>query len=324
MSNNIEVLSAVHGIAPRSDELLRLGGDVDRGRVRHELYEARLEEETTDWLNLQAEAGIDLQENGKLRWQDHLRPIVKATNGFADGIDEAPVTRWFETNTFYRKPTILGRLHFDPDRFEAEVGELSTVVSLLAPRAFSNLCDNKFEDLPAERNIFQLYSELFFYFEAKGVKRVVFEDYQAKPSNLFSPDTLSDAKVLASWCPDLQISLISPGQTKIAIPFVPITNLSVEVGASTLRHFRHQPPYARPDLSGAEIWQQAIDTKTTLEDKVDIDEWSLDALRVLKPGRLILTHSVDCERLPLSYAQSKVKHLGEIAAELRQKIEEEL
>ena len=136
MSNNIEVLSAVHGIAPRSDELLKLGGDVERGRDSRQAYDEQVAQETADWLELQANAGITFPENGKLDWQDHLRPIVKVAKCFAPDIDNAPVTRWYDSNTFYRQPTITDSYSLDYDAAEEWAKSLGENVSLLAPGTY--------------------------------------------------------------------------------------------------------------------------------------------------------------------------------------------
>src|SRR5689334_14203947 len=100
--SNLEILSATHGIAPRSDELLKLGTDLEKGRISSEEYELVRDSEIVEWCFVQEDAGIDIREDGKLWWHDHLRNIVKSSHGFAPDIDEAPVTRWFEDNRFYR------------------------------------------------------------------------------------------------------------------------------------------------------------------------------------------------------------------------------
>lgn len=321
MSNNIEVLSAVHGIAPRSEELLRLGGDVERGRSKQADYDELIAEQTGDWLELQTRAGIDIVENGKLHWQDHLRPIVKASQGFAPDIDNAPVTRWFGDNRFYRQPTITGKLRLDYDRADEELGSLGENISLLAPRSFAYLCRDDYPELPAERNVQMLYSDLFFVLERQGVKRVLLEDYL--PDDLLPTGSLSDTKLLASWCQDLQISLISPDKQS-AIPYDLGSKFGVSVEAPALRQISAQPDYRRPNFNGSELWHQVIDASSTATDELSVSTFPSELFRSLAPARLVLTHNVDLESLPLTYAKGKVKHLGEFAAQLRQVLETEV
>src|SRR5687768_10571447 len=101
-----EILSATYGIAPRSDELLERQIDLGKGRISPEDVAPLEKTEMAQWTMCQVKAKIDRQDDGKLTWPDYLRPIVRASEGFAADIDGGPVTRWFDTNTFYRQPAI--------------------------------------------------------------------------------------------------------------------------------------------------------------------------------------------------------------------------
>ncbi len=312
--SNTEILSAVHGIAPRSDALHRLGTDLERGRISEQGFDDVQAQETADWLALQADAEIDIPENGKLAWQDHLRAIVASSEGFAAAADEAPVTRWVDSNTFYRQPTIIDKLQFNPDCFQQIVGKLGKHVSLLAPDSFAAHCTDAFTDLPAQRNALQLYSELLFYLGQWGVGRVTFESYQ--PSN---HQAIDDIQILAGWERDIQFGLLHHGVQPSTVPFSPPRNLGIDIDSPTLRQIVAQPDYRRPDLSNGEVWHKIVPADTTNNQQPNVD----DAERIidtLQPARLILTHTIDLERLPLPYAQAKVRQLAEITAQLRQKV----
>ena len=315
--SNIEILSAVHGIAPRSNELLRLGTDLDRGRVEQEVYDEQLASETAAWLDLQTEAGIDIREDGKLGWHNHLQPIVTFSNGFSPNIDEGPLTRWFNDNRFFRQPAIIGRLSLNYDYVTQQLGTLGDNVSLLSPSSFANLCDDRYPELPAERNVLQLYADLFFYFEQNGVKRVLLEDYL--PSTVQREDSLHYVKSLVDWNAGLHISLISPSN-QVAIPRPVDPRLGIGIEARTLRYISTQPDYVKLDFNHAEIWHQVIDASDTKNDDLEPSKFPIDLFESLSPVRLILTHSVDLECLPLKYAQDKVKHLGEFVSNVRERV----
>jgi 5-methyltetrahydropteroyltriglutamate--homocysteine methyltransferase len=55
-------------------------------------------------VSVQQAAGLDLLADGMLRWQDVFRPIVEA----ADGLEKGALTRFLDTNTFYRAPSADG------------------------------------------------------------------------------------------------------------------------------------------------------------------------------------------------------------------------
>ena len=52
----------------------------------------------------QQDAGLDLLSDGMLRWQDVFRPLVEA----AEGLERGALTRFLDTNTFYRAPHAEG------------------------------------------------------------------------------------------------------------------------------------------------------------------------------------------------------------------------
>lgn len=315
---SLEVLSAVHGIAPRSEELLKLGVDFEKGRASRESLDLKRDEETIEWCELQEDAGIDIRENGKLHWQDHLRPIVKASGGFAPDIDEAPITRWYEDNRFYRKPTIVDRLHFDEQKFnelQPNFGLATENVSLIAPSTFAALCEDQLSEFPAERNVFQLYGELLWDLAKKGVKRVTFEDYtNGHIDEHGRRSALSEVEQYKEWCPDITFALINPRNRATAIPWRLSPRLGVQIPPHDIPIIAAQPDYRQPEFKGGEVWYNVVDASTTAPDDLNENLLSLRILRNFGVAKLVLTHTVDLECLPRVVAQDKVKRLGEFAA----------
>lgn len=299
MSNTIEVLSAVHGIAPRSDELLLLGSDLTKGRVSQEAFDEQIAQETEDWLALQAEAGIDLREDGKLSWQDHLRPIVKATRGFAPGVDDAPVTRWYEDNRFYRQPTVVGKLDFDGEKFVRLTGQPGESVSIIGPQTFFELVKSKLWPAETAREVENLYVQICEHYAAQGVRHVLFEEYKAGSQRARAGIQLS--------------SFVTVAET-LGIDIVKIPSRIFETDI-TGQAKSAQWSYGQRK---ANTWQattivRAIDAGNTAEDPPL--ETTIEV-----GGRYILTHTVDLEKIPLRYANDKVKRLGEFTAQLRDEL----
>ena len=90
----------VPGIYPRSEALVQATRDLDRGRTTPEAVDAQVERDQAALVAAQQEAGLDLLADGMLRWQDHFRPLLDAANGLEPGA----LTRFLDTNTFYRAP----------------------------------------------------------------------------------------------------------------------------------------------------------------------------------------------------------------------------
>ena len=88
------------GIYPRSEELVQATRDLDRGRTTQEAVDAQVDRDLEHFVGAQQSAGLDLLSDGMLRWQDLFRPFVEA----ADGLERGALTRFLDTNTFYRAP----------------------------------------------------------------------------------------------------------------------------------------------------------------------------------------------------------------------------
>ena len=91
----------IPGLYPRSEALVQATRDLDRGRTTQEAVDEQVERDLAELVSVQEQAGLDLLADGMLRWQDVFRPFVEA----ADGLDTGALTRFLDTNTFYRAPS---------------------------------------------------------------------------------------------------------------------------------------------------------------------------------------------------------------------------
>jgi len=89
------------GIYPRSEALVQATRDLDRGRTSEEAVDERFRRDLDELVRVEQEAGLDLLADGMLRWQDLFRPLLEESDGLAPG----PLTRFLDTNSFYRAPT---------------------------------------------------------------------------------------------------------------------------------------------------------------------------------------------------------------------------
>jgi len=89
------------GIYPRSEALVQATRDLDRGRTTAEAVDEQVGRDLDELIRIQQEAGLDLLADGMLRWQDLFRPLLEGS----DGLEPGPLTRFLDTNSFYRAPT---------------------------------------------------------------------------------------------------------------------------------------------------------------------------------------------------------------------------
>jgi len=126
----------VPGIYPRSEALVQATRDLDRGRTTAEAVEAKRAQDLERLVEVQREAGLDLLTDGMLSWQDLFRPLVEAT----DGLKTGALTRFLDTNTFYRAPQAEGhavRLTQPLDERYVAPLPAARFVTLPSPYAFS-------------------------------------------------------------------------------------------------------------------------------------------------------------------------------------------
>jgi 5-methyltetrahydropteroyltriglutamate--homocysteine methyltransferase len=115
----------VPGIYPRSEELVQATRDLDRGRTTREAVDEQVDRDLAELVSVQKQAGLDLLADGMLRWQDTFRPLVEGT----EGLEPGALTRFLDTNTFYRAPNATT----DAPRLQAALGT-EHIADVPAPR----------------------------------------------------------------------------------------------------------------------------------------------------------------------------------------------
>jgi len=133
------------GIHPRSEILVEATRRYDRDSISEEELKGVLREDILRLVQLQQEAEFTCITDGLLDWQDLFRPIISRTQG----IHEGPLTRWYDNNNFYRKPVILGKMIWRPERdhpliHASLLPKMKRWKAILpGPYTFSVLSDNK-------------------------------------------------------------------------------------------------------------------------------------------------------------------------------------
>lgn len=133
------------GIYPRSEQLVELTRSYDRGKTDVTSIENQIRQDTNDLVRLENRREFESFSDGALAWQDQLRPIVESLDGVRTG---TRYSRWFDTNTFYKKPTVTGKIQsrpIDPTRFvRADLlpQNHNWKVTLVGPYTFSELSEN--------------------------------------------------------------------------------------------------------------------------------------------------------------------------------------
>jgi 5-methyltetrahydropteroyltriglutamate--homocysteine methyltransferase len=122
------------GIYPRSEALVQATRDLDRGRVSVDEVERRRAADLGALISAESEAGFDLLSDGMLAWQDLFRPLVDAS----EGLEAGALTRFLDTNTFFRAPHATGTPRLSQRLGADAVADIDgpRLVTLPSPYAF--------------------------------------------------------------------------------------------------------------------------------------------------------------------------------------------
>jgi 5-methyltetrahydropteroyltriglutamate--homocysteine methyltransferase len=96
------------GIYPRSEQLIQTTRAAARGKTSQSEVDAVMRGDVEALAKLQKAAELEYLSDGQLNWQDLFRPF----SVLFTGIQLGSLTRWFDNNTFYRKPIITEKIRF--------------------------------------------------------------------------------------------------------------------------------------------------------------------------------------------------------------------
>lgn len=158
-----EILKLTYGIFPKTEKLRIRIGRWGRGILSAKELEELISSETGEFQQMARDSGIQAFTDPLFNWYDIFRPL----SALSGGIEFGPLTRYGETNTFYRLPEVRGNLTLesDPSQYQ-EVSEnpplplyhLDQKEDQLAfvpgPETFFHFCGNiknsSFEELSGE------------------------------------------------------------------------------------------------------------------------------------------------------------------------------
>lgn len=319
----------VTGILPRPKKLIEVTRAYDRKRVDKETLEKAFQEATREVIEVQAQAGLSYITDGMLKWQDLLRPFAENLKGLAVG----SLARWFNNNTFYRKPIIL-----DAIRRTKSIVALATYIQFLpkdlpwkailpAPYTFAKLSGNKF--YKNEREVMFAYAEAINE-EIKNLAEIGFQYIQlSDPALVYNPfkekirkDTLVDVKEA------LRIALKNANVRSCFYTFFgdfseilpetldfPVDDLGIDLYETNIDKLKEY------SFDGKGVALGLLDARSSLiEDENEllkaIDEL-IEAIYSSKTCDVFICPNCDLEFLPWEKAKGKIEIMSRIAKILK-------
>jgi 5-methyltetrahydropteroyltriglutamate--homocysteine methyltransferase len=289
------VRSFAPGIYPRSEALVQATRDLDRGRTTPAAVDEQVERDLRELVAVEEAAGLSLLSDGMLRSQDHFRLLAEA----AEGLDARPLTRFLDTNTFYRGVLVEGepRLsqplaapNFEPGRW------LGTLPS---PLAFARAAQGAVSAAKLAANV--LAPQIEAWAEGGAAMIVLTDPFLTQEGGV---QELIDAFAeLPSGVPlALQLPFGDAGPHLAALADAPVVAIGVDFYSTSID--------AVPQGYPKEIFAGVVDARSSaLESPEEIARFT-EQLLSKAPAGVALIPNGDLQFVPEPIAREKIARLG--------------
>ena len=341
--------TSLSGIHSRSESTVATSRAYDRGRASQSSLNATFNNDSRNLLELEIKSGFTKISDGQLRWQDYLRPFSENLEGLALGAD---LSRWFDTNSFYRKPTVNGEVKLSSKKgkeFPIKNYELMTSLSRFAPRGkkgkqnfnrtvaipgpytFASLVDDRYYG-SKENLVFAFASvmrDVVQFLSKKGFGTVQLNE----PSLVYryGKSALTDKKELEVFLASYEKYFATLGSNLVLHTYFGdsskiLGDLTKLEGVGVIGVDFTQTSLA--DLKGIEFDGKVmgcgcVDGRNSLVESPEwIAKYCQDAVRTLKPSGLLILPSCEMKYLPRTFADKKIHSIGRAAKLLRKQMKE--
>ena len=284
------------GIYARSEALVQATRDLDRGRTTHDAVDEQRERDEFELRAAQEAAELDLLSSGLLDWQDIFRPLAEA----AEGLAARPLTRFLDTNTFYRAVLVDGepRLRKTLPAPDLEAGRW--VATLPSPFAFSRAAGGKISAEALAANV--LAPQIEAWGGAGSALIVLSEPFLAKrPEGVV--ELIRAIKELPHPVPvALQLVFGDASAVLAGLAESPLDAVGIDFYRTSLD--------AVPGGFPKDILAGVVDARSSaLENPAEIDAF-VERLRERAAGDVDLAPNGDLQFVPERIAREKIAVLG--------------
>jgi 5-methyltetrahydropteroyltriglutamate--homocysteine methyltransferase len=297
----LELKAYAPGIYPRSDALVQATRDLDRGRTTQDAVEQQVERDFGELVTVQEQAGLALLSDGLLRWQDHFRQLAERT----DGLDARPLTRFLDTNTFFRAVLVTGKPRLRDPLAAPDLPTGRWLATLPAPSSLSQAAGKEVSAQALAADV--LAPQIEAYSRAGCALVVLTDPFLARGGDI------GEAVAALSELPrDVPLALQLPfGDAEGVLEGLaeaPVGAIGVDFYATSLDSV--------PENYPKEIMAGVIDSRSSaLEDPAEIGQFA-HALTARATAGVSLGPNGDLQFVPEPIAREKIARLGRAQLEL--------
>jgi 5-methyltetrahydropteroyltriglutamate--homocysteine methyltransferase len=299
------------GPFPRPEPLVQATRDLDRGRITAEQADEAFGAAEAEVSRIEGELQLDARTGGYLRWPDLFRPFSELWGGVSTG----PLTRFFETNTFYRQPVFESAPVAGKGRLSAWLPRgKGTRAILPGPHTFAALSEIRYSSKGRSGAVGDIAGALAAELRALGPDRPEHVQFQ-EPMLAFAPPKSGTKELVAAYrtlveaCAGATTAVWTyfgdGGAALAAGARLPVDVVGIDLFGSTL------PRGAK--LGGKGIGLGCLDPTTTIpEDPEAVARLVHEAEEALRPSVVWLGPNPPLDLLPFTSAAQKLRLLPDL------------
>jgi len=301
----------IAGILPRNDGLIKIWKMYEAGRVTEDVFRDVLDKSIEDIISIQVENGFTYIHAPQIDWHDYFRIFAEL-----DGIKAGPLTRYFENNTFYRKPIFeefpkyREGLIADKTHIRYIPRDVKPILSLPGPYTFLRLSLFKNGVDPVKAVSTLMYNALKEALSI-GYSKVILHE----PSIAYEDDPDKDLLVsLYSELKDFQSNI------RVHTYFGDVEKKSDILNELDVEGYSIDLQYTSVESVGCSdklVIFGVIDAQNTLIEDIEYIYSQVSGYRERCKGDIAISNNTDLDFLPFTVAIDKINLLGNLLKRLR-------
>jgi len=257
-------------------------------------------------------AGVDVTNDGQIRWDDLLSPFARTWSGVQPG----PLERFYDNNTYYRQPVIEGRIDTDGRSLVRDytlargVAKTTLKAAMPGPLTFATLAarDDHYRSLEDRvLAVADAAAKEIAGLKAAGATMIDIED----PAVVASPKNIELAREAYGRFadPDLALTLVTyffpPDAVLESLASFPVAAVAIDLRSRDTTAFERLDAFRTQDVVAG-----VVDARNTrLETADEVARYAERALRLIPEERLVLATTTSLEYLPRDVARAKLAAL---------------